>query len=203
MAAETRVIDPEHLGKGKGIHWLTHEKENLHRIVGRDRLGLPVEAKVCRMRSEVMCDADGNEVDIPIDNGRVPSRLSYEKYGRPHRETMILEHGFLPRAECPYTPRYGRPLAEVPDGVEPCAGKPDGCLHYREIRAERAVIAKAKAKERKSVAGAFSESQARQFVATMSTLAGAWNDQAADAATTAPPATRARGRKMVDEAGEK
>lgn len=195
--AETRVIDPEQLGKSKGIHWLTHQKTNLEREGGRDELGRPVNVKVCRMRSEVMCDVHGNEVDIPIETGRVPSRLSFEKYGRAHREAMILEHGFLPRSECPYTQRYGRELAPVPDGDEPCDGLPGGCKHYQRIRKGRAEEAKAKAKERKSAVGALSEAQARQFVASVQALTGA----IADGQPT-PPRSRAA-KPSQDEADKK
>jgi hypothetical protein len=196
--AESRVIDPEALGKGKGIHWLTHEKANLHRVGSRDDLGRPVEVKVPRMRSEVMLDTDGNEVDVAVETGRTRSKASYDKYGKPHREQMFLEHGFLPRSECPLTRRYGPPLIRPADSEVECQNIPDGgCSHYRKARDGRRAEAKAKAKERKAVMGAVTEAQARNFVVSLQAMAGALGEQPAG-----PRGRGAKPSKPVDESNE-
>lgn len=161
---------------------LTHSSVDVHRVIGRDARGQPLLEKVCMLaESEIFCDTDGNEVTIPLQTGRVSSLESREKYGLKHRREQIIA-GALPRRDCPYTEKYadvipGRgPLAQPPDGVKSCGGKPEGCEHYIAVRDLRRADAKARAKERAQISGAMSEAQAAQLAATLGQVVTAAHD---------------------------
>lgn len=97
----------------------------VHRLIGRDEYGGDVVEKVPSRTSEMFLDPAGNEVYVPLNNGRVDDPESMRQYGMQHRRDMIAQ-GFIPVRDCPYTAKYEElakgPLVAPPKGEKACAG---------------------------------------------------------------------------------
>ncbi|MDX1469536.1 MAG: hypothetical protein R3258_09350 [Acidimicrobiia bacterium] len=159
----------------EGIAQLSHLTVGRTREVGRDEYGRIRTEKVCARRSWKMMDTGGNELDIPIVNGRVFTRQSWEKYGRNHVRELIKQ-GFLPKHICPLTTEFrddvGGPLvAPKSDKDRMCTDvdPKEGCKHYLKVReyrraesakgaaARKAALSKADERSIKAMAAAYKE----------------------------------------------
>jgi hypothetical protein len=141
------------------------------RHVGRDSAGRPIEEAVPSCGAIKMMDVAGNECDVHIQNGRAATKLSLEKYGKPHVRDRIRE-GWMPKNGCPLNmhPAANGPLIVfeesdyaaglVEDGVrhelprQPCPIDPQsppahGCVHYRLAKQKRRAMTAVEAVERK------------------------------------------------------
>lgn len=111
-----------------------------HRILGRDRDGRNLEEKVCSLYSEKFIDRDGNEIDLPLESGRIRS-TDGARAGQVMREEYIRDAMGLPVAECPYSERYRHlvhgPLVAPPEGMKACDGATGGCSHLKAEVARR------------------------------------------------------------------
>lgn len=138
------------MAKGK-IAPITAATVGRHRILGRDRDGVNIEEKVCPLYSETFMDRDGNEMQMPLENGRIRSPEG-ARAGQIAREEGIQLLGWLPKVECPFTLRYFHlvkgPLVAPDEGEKDCGGSPEGCSHWHSIRTSRMGKARTAAVER-------------------------------------------------------
>lgn len=88
-------------------------------------------------------DSSGNICDVPLQTSRVYNQGPEAQRAEQMFHMDQIAGGSLPLAECPYTAEYRRAtgsptlLGELPDGVKPCDGAPDGCEHLRPVIAAR------------------------------------------------------------------
>ena len=119
---------------------LTNASVNPVRVIGRDRLGMPIEDTIPACYYGLWVHPCGAVNKVPLRTGPVfdmePASVRYEQM-----ETQrMISKGWLPLNECPHTEKYGYlgvygPL--VP-GDKDCGGAPDGCSHMKAIMKERA-----------------------------------------------------------------
>jgi hypothetical protein len=163
------------------VFQLSRSTVDVHRTIGRDEAGRPILEKVCMLAEhELFADVDGNVLTVPLQTGRVPSKESSEKYGRPHRLQLIRD-GYLPQRECPHTLRYsdeiagGGPLVKPPEDMVAgtCNGSPEGCVHFKAVVKARVAIAKDAARVRSLAMQQMTQEQAQHLASSMVQVASA------------------------------
>lgn len=127
---------------GAATYELTRQSAHPTRVVGRDRLGKPIEETINAHYSQRWVHPSGTINNVMMRTGVImsmhPDAVAYET----ETTVELLREGWLPLRSCPFTTVYreitGTPcLVGNPDRVEDCGGKPDGCSHVLEIAAER------------------------------------------------------------------
>lgn len=108
-------------------------------VIGRDRLGMPIEDTIPACHHGLFVHPCGAINKVPLRTGPVlsmePEAIRYEE----QELRRLITKGWLPLGECPHTEKYAYlgvhgPL--VPGGVD-CGGAPKGCVHMQAIMKER------------------------------------------------------------------
>jgi len=137
-------------GAGNRVFQLTDASVSPTRVVGRTEDGLPIEETIPQIKHEMFVDPAGNICPVLLRNGRAAGNSPAEERYEDLTRRELISSGWLPLNTCPYTSEYMRLtnsstlLGEIPDGVKPCKGHPDGCEHLQPVIKAR--LAKTRAK---------------------------------------------------------
>jgi hypothetical protein len=138
---------------------LTHASIGRTRIVGRNRLGMPLEETIPAIQGVYQYDKDGNRLHTNTSCHRANVK-HLEQHVKARVLADLLVEGFLEEGKCPYQPREaldGMPAVPPPVGFNAyCDGRGalqadgiGGCAHLREVVKGRRALAKEKAQLRK------------------------------------------------------
>lgn len=158
---------------GTRSYELTRYSAAPYQVVGRDKLGRPIEETINIAYSQKWVHPSGTVNNVVMRTGAIFSMhhdaVAYEN------ETTInnLVNGWLPLWCCPYTPQYRgvtgtRFLVDNPDNIEDCGGKPDGCEHVLAIAAERRRITLKNYEDEVASFNAMTKEKARDLLADLS-----------------------------------
>jgi hypothetical protein len=185
-----------------GVYQIDASSSAPMRIVGRDKLGRPIEETIPTVYYHVWIDPSGNVLKVPM---RTSSVYSIDgEAARYEQDTTIdlLRSGWLPMHHCPYTPVF-RNVTFTPylvandDRVDDCGGKPDGCEHLKPILAARRRLDKERHAEQEEQFARLNPSQAsdllQRLAQSLSVVEGI-ADRGEEMATAPAPLPLRRGR---------
>jgi hypothetical protein len=152
-----------------GVYQIEAGSASPTRVVGRDKLGRPIEETIPTCYYQNWVDPGGNVMKVPMRTASVFSLDAEAKRYEDETTIDLLRSGWLPMHLCPLTPVFRNVthtpyLVDNPERVEDCGGKPDGCEHLRPIVAERQRLAKLRYQEQEEQFARMNPSQATDLL---------------------------------------
>lgn len=159
---------------------LTRESVSLtRRVRGED--GVVREETVPAIYSRKFVDQAGNVCDVLLRTGRVKT---FEPEAVRYEQVCVIDqvtNGCIPLESCPYSSEakhiIGGPYIKPPKGVESCAGAADGCVHMKEVIAERRAITREEWEKQQPARKTLTMDEAATLVRSVRDAFGQQNDE--------------------------
>jgi hypothetical protein len=152
-----------------GVYQIEANSASPTRVIGRDKLGRPIEETIPTCYYQHWVDPGGNVMKVPMRTSSVFSLDTEAKRYEEETTVDLLRGGWLPLHVCPFTPVFrnvtGTPfLVENADRADDCGGEPDGCKHLRPIVVERQRVDKVRHAEQEEQFARMNPSQATDLL---------------------------------------